>query len=252
MNLSLILFEKSRVLLLSTAPATDMSDAVSAYQSASASLSAGPGGHSASSASSAQPAPAPWKPICFVTGNPNKLKEVSQILDGKVEFIHMALDLPELQGTPEEVAAAKAKAAQKLYGGPVLVEDTSLCFNALGGLPGVYIKHFLAHCGHEGLNQMLDGFTDRSAYAQCIFAYCDGGAHAEPLLFVGRCPGHIVRPRGPTTFGWDPVFQPDESNGLTYAEMPSAEKNKISHRGRALAKLCAWIAENLVSGGAKQ
>jgi len=192
------------------------------------------------------------KPLCFVTGNQNKLREVSQILSGRVEFIHMDLDLPELQGDPESVAAAKAKAAQQLYGGPVLVEDTSLCFNALGGLPGVYIKYFLANCGHEGLNRILDGFDDRTAYAQCIFAYCDGAAHAEPLLFVGRCPGHIVRPRGPKTFGWDPIFEPDEGKGRTYAEMPTEEKNLISHRGRALAKLCAWVGENLATQEVKE
>ena len=56
-----------------------------------------------------------------------------------------------------------------------MVEDTSLCFNAYGGLPGPYIKWFLKNLGHEGLNKMLAGFEDKSAYAQCIFAYSPGG-----------------------------------------------------------------------------
>lgn len=55
-----------------------------------------------------------------------------------------------------------------------MVEDTSLCFNAYGGLPGPYIKWFLKNLGHEGLNKMLAGFEDKSAYAQCIFAYSPG------------------------------------------------------------------------------
>ena len=59
-------------------------------------------------------------------------------------------------------------------GGAVMVEDTSLCFKAYGGLPGPYIKWFLAKLGHEGLNKMLAGFDDKSAYAQCIFAYTPG------------------------------------------------------------------------------
>ena len=115
------------------------------------------------------------------------------------------------------------------------MEDTSLCFNALGGLPGVYIKWFLEKLGHDGLNRMLAGFEDKTAYAQCIFAYAAGPA-AEPLLFVGRTHGRVVPARGETSFGWDPVFEPD-GVGQTYAQMDKAAKNKISHRFRALDKL---------------
>ena len=57
-----------------------------------------------------------------------------------------------------------------------MVEDTCLCFNALKGLPGPYIKWFLSKLGHEGLNRMLAGFDDKTAYAQCTFAYSPGGA----------------------------------------------------------------------------
>jgi inosine triphosphate pyrophosphatase len=67
----------------------------------------------------------------------------------------VALDLPELQGKPEEVAREKARSAARLVEGPVLVEDTSLCFRALNGLPGCYIKDFLGAVGHDGLNRML-------------------------------------------------------------------------------------------------
>jgi inosine/xanthosine triphosphate pyrophosphatase family protein len=62
-------------------------------------------------------------------------------------------------------------------GGPVLVEDTSLCFNAYQGLPGPYIKWFLEKMGHSGLNKMLDSFEDRSAYAMCIFSFSPGPGH---------------------------------------------------------------------------
>ena len=110
-----------------------------------------------------------------------------------------------------------------------------LCFNALQGLPGVYIKWFLEKLGHDGLNKMLVGFDDKTAYAQCIFAYCDEAG--ETSVFVGRTSGRIVPARGDNAFGWDPVFQPDESGGLTYAEMTPAAKDAISHRGRALQKV---------------
>lgn len=85
--------------------------------------------------------------------------------------------------------------------GPTLVEDTSLCYHALKGLPGPYCKWFLDKLGHEGMNKMLAGYEDKSAYAQCIFAYCDGPG-AEPVVFVGRTEGKIVPARGPTDFGW--------------------------------------------------
>lgn len=191
--------------------------------------------------------PAPRPTVTFVTGNAKKLQEVRQILAAEgplpCEVESAKVDLPELQGGPEAVAAEKCRLAAERVGGAVMVEDTSLCFNALGGLPGVYIKWFLEEVGHLGLNALLDGFDDRSAYAQCVFALCAGPG--RPVrVFVGRTPGRIVPPRGPEDFGWDPVFEPDEGGGKTYAEMDKAKKNAISHRGRALAKLRAFLVEH--------
>jgi inosine triphosphate pyrophosphatase len=88
-----------------------------------------------------------------------------------------------------------------LLQGPTLVEDTSLCYHALNGLPGPYVKWFLDKNGHDGLNKMLAGYEDKSAYAQCIFAYCEGPG-VEPIVFVGKTEGKIVPARGPTDFGW--------------------------------------------------
>ena len=87
----------------------------------------------------------------------------------------------------------------------------------------------------RGLNNLLAAYDDKSAYAQCIFAFSLGPGQ-KPVVFDGRTPGKIVPARGPTDFGWDPVFQPDGFE-TTYAEMDKAEKNKISHRYRSLAKL---------------
>lgn len=141
-------------------------------------------------------------PITFVTGNAKKLEEFKAILGPSfhVPLTSKALDLPELQGDPLDVAREKCKTAAKLINGPVITEDTSLCFNALNGLPGVYIKWFLEKCGHDGLNKMLDGFEDRSAYAQCIFSFCEGEGQ-EVKQFVGRTHGRIVDARGPKDFG---------------------------------------------------
>lgn len=93
-----------------------------------------------------------------------------------------------------------------------------------------------------GLNTLLEGFPTRKATALCTFAYSPGPGH-DPVLFEGETLGEIVPARGPTHFGWDPIFQPDESGGRTYAEMDGAEKNAISHRYRALEKLRIYLEE---------
>ncbi|CAI5459346.1 unnamed protein product [Closterium sp. Yama58-4] len=172
------------------------------------------------------------RPITFVTGNAKKLEEVKAIFGSSVALRSRKIDLPELQGEPEDISKEKARLAAAKVDGPVLVEDTCLCFNALNGLPGPYIKWFLDKTGHEGLNNLLAAYEDKSAYALCIFSLCLGPQH-EPLSFAGRTEGKIVPARGPKDFGWDPVFQPDGFD-QTYAELPKETKNQISHRRRAL------------------
>lgn len=119
--------------------------------------------------------------------------------------------------------------------GPCITEDTALCFVALNGLPGPYIKYFMNQIGHEGLNAMLAGFPTKAAEAVCTFAYSAGPGHylsivhifsnqhwqyfiyllgTEPILFEGRTEGTIVPARGPKVFGWDAVFEP-LGTGLT-------------------------------------
>ncbi|KAK1592246.1 hypothetical protein Q3G72_021797 [Acer saccharum] len=181
------------------------------------------------------------RPVTFVTGNAKKLEEVKAILGQSVPFQSLKLDLPELQGEPEDISKEKARLAALQVNGPVLVEDTCLCFNALKGLPGPYIKWFLQKIGHEGLNNLLMAYEDKSAYALCAFAF-SLGPDSEPITFLGKTPGKIVPPRGPNDFGWDPIFQPDGYE-QTYAEMPKEEKNKISHRSKALAMVKSHLAE---------
>ncbi|CAH1775395.1 unnamed protein product, partial [Owenia fusiformis] len=176
--------------------------------------------------------------ITFVTGNIKKLEEVRQILGTSFPYkvINEKIDLPEYQGEPDDVSIAKCKSAAEIVKGPVVVEDTCLCFNALGGLPGPYIKWFLDKLKPKGLHQMLEGFEDKSAYALCTFAYHSGNKDDSVQLFRGKTDGKIVIPRGPTDFGWDPCFQPDGFED-TYAEMEKETKNSISHRGKALREM---------------
>jgi inosine triphosphate pyrophosphatase len=221
--------------------------------------------------------------VTFVTGNAKKLEEVKRILQTTngdndshhapttttaastttarlpIHLVNQSLDLPELQGDVLTIAREKCLvASQQVGGGAVIIEDTSLCFNALHGLPGPYIKWFLDSCGHDGLNRILTGFDDRTAYAQTVVAYCPGANGTATtttnngdnvVIFSGRTNGTIVPARGKLDFGWDPIFEPFESVGddngnekKTYAEMTKDEKDSISHRSRAFAQLREYLA----------
>jgi inosine triphosphate pyrophosphatase len=109
-------------------------------------------------------------------------------------------------------------------------------------MPGPFIKWFLEKCGHDGLNRMLAGFDDKTAYAQTVVAFTSGPGE-EVHIFDGRTHGKIVPARGSLDFGWDPIFEPNEGGGKTYAELSKEEKNAISHRGRSFAKLHAFFVE---------
>jgi inosine triphosphate pyrophosphatase len=187
------------------------------------------------------------KPVIhFATGNQKKLEEVVAILSSgsplPCTITSIKIDLPELQGEVDDIAREKCRLAAAEVGGPVMVEDTCLCFNALKGLPGPYIKWFLQKLGHDGLNRMLVGFEDDRAYALCTFAFSKGPGD-EPIVFSGRTDGRIVAARGDNNFGWDPIFAPDGFGGETYATMDTEVKNGISHRYRALDQLRTYLMQ---------
>ncbi|XP_015925618.1 inosine triphosphate pyrophosphatase [Parasteatoda tepidariorum] len=179
------------------------------------------------------------KVLNFVSGNAGKISEVQAILGQVVKINSVKLDLPEYQGESDFITSSKCKVASELIKEPVIVEDTSLCFDALNGLPGPYIKWFLDKLGPAGLHRLLSGWENKSASALCTFAYCENPESA-PKLFHGITRGTIVAPCGESGFGWDSCFLPDGFD-RTYAEMTKEEKNEISHRRKALSKLKAFI-----------
>jgi inosine triphosphate pyrophosphatase len=185
------------------------------------------------------------KTITFLTGNAKKLEEFTNILtsynlDTRYNINSQKLDLPELQGANYyDIVKAKCKYAAGLVNGPVIIEDSGLSFNALGGLPGPYIKWFIDKIGNEGLNKMLSGFDDKSAVAHCIFAYCKGPWN-DVLIFDGRVEGQIVPPSGNNGFGWDAIFKPD-GYVETYGEMDTKKKNEISPRRKAIDLLANYL-----------
>lgn len=183
--------------------------------------------------------------IRFVTGNDKKLREAIAILDETglpLPLVRCELDLDELQSdSPEKIAAAKCALAAKITGGPVMVDDTSLCLDALDGMPGPYIKWFGGGRA-DVLARMLDGFDDKKATALSCVAFAVG-PETVPLVFTGRCSGEIVEPVGSEGFGWDRSFRPGGSS-LTFAQMDFAAKNQISHRAHALRSFSAYLRDH--------
>ena len=170
----------------------------------------------------------------FVTGNPNKAKEASDILGVSLEQVEVA-GLFEIQTQDlDELLSHKAQQAYDALGCPILVEDSGLVFQAWKGLPGALVKWFETTVGCEGMLKMLRSFDDRRARAVCCLAIHDGN---KIQIVRGEVEGTIVNEvRGDNGFGWDVLFIPDGYE-KTYAEMSSEEKNAISHRKRALEKL---------------
>ncbi len=162
----------------------------------------------------------------FITGNQNKIDYLSKTVG--MELPHAKINLDEIQSPdPRVVAEHKVRQAYEAIKKPVLVEDTSLSFNALNGLPGTFVKFFVeSENGLENMCRMLDGLNDRSAYASAIYAYYDG---KEIKVFNGRLDGTIAQsPRGTGGYGWDQIFEPEGYNGLTRAEL-SPELDRESY-----------------------
>jgi inosine triphosphate pyrophosphatase len=180
--------------------------------------------------------------ITFVTGNQNKINEVSRIWsaispsNNNIEIRAVALDLPEYQGDAIEIAKQKCIDACKITDGPTLIEDTSLYFPEMNGLPGPYIKWFEKSLGLEGLVKLNKALcTNNTAHATCVFCYCDG-PNSQPVAFDFTVVGKIVDPLGNREFGWDAIFQPVGCE-VTYGQMNAAAKAMYSPRSEALIKL---------------
>lgn len=177
--------------------------------------------------------------ITFITSHPQKAEELSWHLDHPIS--HQKLDLPEVQSLdPREVITAKAQEAYRQLQRPVLVEDFSLRFSALGKLPGPLVKWFMQELQPKGLCELLDGYSDRGATAQIFCGLYDGN---QMRIFDGSREGSIAAtPRGEVRFGVDNIFIP-EGWDKTWGEMTKEEQIASSVRRIALRKLQAHLAE---------
>lgn len=183
--------------------------------------------------------------LIFATNNAHKAEEVRALLAGTgivLETLHAHPEIPE---PPETGDTFVANALQKAYfvyertGTLCVADDSGLEVDALGGAPGVHSKRFSPEATHAANNTLLlkklSGIAERTARFRCVLALVGDGIEQT---VDGRCEGAIATAlTGEGGFGYDPIFLPEEAPGRSMAELSMAEKNAISHRGRAFAAL---------------
>jgi non-canonical purine NTP pyrophosphatase (RdgB/HAM1 family) len=180
--------------------------------------------------------------LTLITGNPGKLAEARRILgrEAGFELEAVSIDLPEIQSLDmEEILRAKGEEAWRRLGRPVVVEETGLELEALGGFPGPLVKWMLHAVGAAGIARTALALGDARATARCALLYRDA---SRVVVGEGAVRGEVVLPpRGQGGFGWDPIFRPVGEAG-TYAEMASELKDSLGHRGQAWRDLLARLA----------
>jgi XTP/dITP diphosphohydrolase len=191
--------------------------------------------------------------LVLASANPGKLREISAVLSPhRIELLPQgSLGISEAEephATFLENALAKARHASRAANLPALADDSGLCVDALGGEPGVHSAYY---AGREGKRETRDARNNakllsslgenRAAYYCCLMVLVKHPDDPRLLVAEGIWRGEIARtPRGSNGFGYDPLFYLKEFN-KTAAELDPAEKNRISHRGIALAKLIALL-----------
>lgn len=188
--------------------------------------------------------------IIFASHNNGKINEIKEMLAplGITVLSGNDLNLPDVEETGntfEENAYIKALAAAREQNIPCIADDSGLCVDAIGGRPGVYTARYAPERDYNrGMDKLLDEIaetrsTNRSAHFSCVIvlAYPNG----DYKSFEGRVDGSIASKKsGHAGFGYDPIFIPTGFN-RSFAEFDSEEKNKISHRGRALQKFVEFL-----------
>ena len=174
--------------------------------------------------------------LYFITGNKGKLVEAQSVI-GILEGYD--IDLPEIQEIDaHKVIEAKLLEARKHHQGEFVVEDTSLYFDAIPGLPGPLIKWFLKTLDNQGMADLVGKYGIFTGQAVNLLGYID--SEGKIMYFRGSIDGQIVQPRGENGFGWDMIFQP-AGHDKTFAEMSQNEKNDISMRKLAFTKLKEFL-----------
>ncbi len=169
-----------------------------------------------------------------MTTNDGKFREISQqMAERGYELEHIKTAYPEIQAESLEITIIPGlQWATSKFGRPVMIDDSGLFIDALKGFPGVYSSYVFKTIGNDGILRLMNGVGERGARFECCIGFMEPGK--EPFIAKGVADGSIAQKKaGKGGFGYDPIFV-HEGLTRTYAEIDIAEKNKISHRGRAI------------------
>lgn len=183
--------------------------------------------------------------LIIASNNPGKIREIKAILGSRFAHIlsmseaGLQMDVEETGTTFEENAILKAQAVAQATGMTALADDSGLAVDALGGAPGVYSARYSGgddQDNNDKLLRELQDHDDRRARYLCVMALA--APQGDVVTAEGRCEGAIARePKGKRGFGYDPLFLVEGYDGQTMAQLPEEEKNRISHRKRAIEAL---------------
>lgn len=189
--------------------------------------------------------------LVFATNNAHKLDEIRAILGDEIEIVSLAdigcyTDIPETADTLEGNALQKARYVYEHYHCDCFADDTGLEVEALDGAPGVHTARYAYPDRHDpeaNTRKLLDALKEKSSRRAQFRTVIALILNSEEHLFDGRVEGSIAtEKRGTEGFGYDPVFIPEDS-GKTFAELGVEAKNRISHRARAVARLCEFLRQ---------
>ena len=170
-----------------------------------------------------------------ITSNPGKVKEYQHSFEGLgIEMVHMRVPYDEVQTSDLEEVVRKGMTELKSKGiSDFMIDDTGLFIDRLNGFPGVWSAYVQKTIGNEGVLKLMGGACDRGAVFKCCIGCSIKG---KDIIVTGTCGGVITEEeRGAEGFGYDPIFSHDRKR--TFAEIPTDEKNGISHRGNAVRLL---------------
>ena len=183
--------------------------------------------------------------VFFVTSNVHKFNEARRVLaEYKVATALLNIKALEIQDNNlESIAKASAINAVEKCSLPIIVEDAGLFIEVLSSFPGPYSSYVHQTIGNRGILRLMEKVEKRDAYFHSVVAFC--GPEEPPKCFHGKVRGKISHEeRGSLGFGFDPIFEPLGGRGKTFAEMTITQKNRYSHRARALRRFARWYTSS--------
>ena len=186
------------------------------------------------------------KLLYFVTGNRGKFIEAEDILRQfgfRLRQEDLELDEPQSDSL-EYVAKRTALSAFEALKRPLFLEDAGLFIDTLNGFPGVFSSYVYSSIGVEGILRLMRDVGERRARFKSCVAFVSSAIYPKPKLFMGEVEGHISRSaKGEQGFGFDPIFVPSGFS-KTFAQMSTSQKNRLSHRSKAIRAIGSFLSRN--------